>query len=53
MADFEINNPVTFTKNVRKFETKDKGHADVFNCVTAALVNNDAYLEEKDRKSVV
>ncbi len=46
MADFEINNPVTFTKNVRKFETKDKGHADVFNCVTAALVNNDAYLEE-------
>lgn len=46
MADFEINNPVTFSKNVRKFETKDKGHADVFNCVTAALVNNDAYLEE-------
>ena len=46
MADFEINNPVTFTKNVRKFETKDKGHADIFNHVTAALVNNDAYLEE-------
>lgn len=46
MADFEINNPVTFTKNVRKFEMKDKGHADVFNRVTAALVNNDAYLEE-------
>ena len=46
MADFEINNPVTFTKNVRKFETKDKGHADVFNHVTATLVNNDAYLEE-------
>ncbi len=46
MADFEINNPNTFTRNVRKFETTDEGHADIFNHVMSKLVNNDAYLEE-------
>ncbi len=46
MADFEINNPTTFTENIRKFETTDEGHADIFNCVTSELVNNDAYLKE-------
>lgn len=35
-----------FNAILRKFETTDRNHADVFNAVAEQLINNDAYLKE-------
>ena len=44
MADFEVPENPEYTEKIRMFETTDLGHADVFNPVVQALVNNDAFL---------
>ena len=44
MADFEIPENPEYTEKIRMFEVTDLGHADVFNPVIQALVNNDAFL---------
>jgi len=46
MANFVIKEPREYKENVRKFETTDKGHADIFNAVIEILINNDAFLRE-------
>ena len=45
MANFDILENPKFEKEIRKFETTDPGHADVFNPVIQALVNNDTFLK--------
>lgn len=45
MADFEIKSPAEFVQALRKLETTDRGHADVFNALFAALLNNDVFLK--------
>lgn len=51
MPDFDIQNPNVFSDKLRKFETTDKAHADLFNKVISTLINNDAYLNEKKANS--
>ena len=46
MADFEIPENPEYTQEIRKFEPTDPAHADLFNTVTQALVNNDAFLKD-------
>ena len=43
MADFDIQDPNVFSEKLRKFETTDKAHADLFNAVVEVLINNDAF----------
>ena len=45
MADFDIQDPNVFSEKLRKFETTDKAHADLFNAVVEVLINNDAFLK--------
>ena len=45
MANFNIPENTEFTDQVRKFETTDPAHADLFNTVTEALLHNDVFLE--------
>ena len=45
MAYFEIPDSPEYNENVRKLETTDPGHADIFNAVTLALLENLAYLK--------
>ena len=45
MANFEISSNPEYTEQIRKFETKDPAHADLFNAVIEALLNNDAFLK--------
>ena len=47
MAVFEIPENLEYIEDIRKFETNDPGHADVFNSVVQDLVNNDAFLKRK------
>ena len=44
MANHEIKEPKIFSENLRKFETTDKAHANLFNAVAEVLINNDAFL---------
>lgn len=44
MANFEIPENPEYIKEVRKFETEDLVHADLFNVVTQALLNNHEFL---------
>ena len=44
MANHEIKEPAMFTADLRKFETTDKAHANLFNAVAGVLINNDAFL---------
>lgn len=46
MANHDVSNP-TFSSALRKFETTDPGHADVFNPVIEQLINNDVSLNEQ------
>lgn len=46
MADFDIKDPPVFSDKVRKFETTDKAHADLFNAVVEVLINNDEFLKK-------
>ena len=41
MADFDT--AAVFTEKIRKFETTDPAHADLFNAVINALLNNDVF----------
>ncbi len=45
MADFEIPENPEYMETVRKLEEEDPAHADLFNQVTQALLNNDAFLK--------
>lgn len=53
MANHDVSNPV-FNKDLRKFETTDPGHADVFNAIAEQLINNDAALaaQSNDKMSL-
>jgi len=44
MAEFEIPTSPEFSAHIRKFETTDPAHADLFNAVTQSLINNDVFL---------
>lgn len=44
MANHEIKEPKVFSADLRKFETTDRAHADLFNSVSEILINNDAFL---------
>lgn len=46
MANHTIKEPREFTEKIRRFETTDKGHANLFNEVIEPLLNNDAYLKQ-------
>lgn len=46
MANFEIPENPEYIKEIRKFEPKDPAHAELFNAVTQALVNNDEFLRK-------
>lgn len=43
MANHDVSNPI-FNPTLRKFETTDPGHADIFNAVIGQLINNDVEL---------
>lgn len=43
MANFETTS--NFTEEIRKFETTDPAHADLFNIVISRLLNNDIFLK--------
>lgn len=45
MADFVIKDPIEFNPILRKLETTDRNHADVFNKEFEQLINNDAFLK--------
>lgn len=44
--DHELKYPREYSGALRKLETTDRGHADIFNALFGSLVNNDAYLKE-------
>ncbi len=46
MANFEIPENPEYTKELRKFEEEDFVHAELFNAVTQALLNNDEFLRK-------
>lgn len=41
----EIKYPREYTEELRVLEAEDRGHADIFNSLNKALINNDAYLK--------
>ena len=45
MSYFDISG-ATFDENLRKLETSDPAHADVFNALLEQLINNDVALKE-------
>ena len=45
MSYFDISG-ATFDENLRKLETSDPAHADVFNALLGQLINNDVALKE-------
>ena len=45
MADFEIPEHPEYNRSIRKFETTDPAHADLFNAVVQTLINNDEFLK--------
>lgn len=45
MAEFVIKDPPEFNLDLRKLETTDRNHADVFNKEFEQLINNDAFLK--------
>lgn len=48
MADFEVEKE--YSEQLRKLETTDPAHADLFNSMFSTLINNDAYLNEQNNK---
>ena len=48
MADFEVEKE--YSEQLRKLETADPAHADLFNSMFSTLINNDAYLNEQNNK---
>lgn len=45
MANITIKNPAEYDNKVRKLETTDKAHADIFNGIFEKLVNNQEFLK--------
>lgn len=53
MANFEINEEqAALIRELRKLETSDPVHADVYNALFGKLINNDAFLERLANKMV-
>lgn len=52
MAQFTIKNPEEFVSELRKLETTDRNHADVFNALFDTLINNDAFLKKVADRAV-
>ena len=52
MSYFDISG-ATFDENLRKLETSDPAHADVFNALLGQLINNDVALKEAVTKFAV
>ena len=52
MAHFTIKNPEEFVSELRKLETTDRNHADVFNALFDTLINNDAFLKKVADRAV-
>lgn len=46
MADFEIPEEPEYNRNIRRFETTDPAHADLFNAVVQTLIGNDEFLKK-------
>lgn len=46
MANFSISKTLSFTDQVRQFETTDPAHADLFNAVVQTLLENDVFLKK-------
>lgn len=53
MANFEIPENPKFVQELRKFQTSDPGHADVFNRVIQVLLENEVYLFQNAGKGSV
>ena len=47
MANFQVLENPKYTEEIRKFETEDEAHADLFNDFGGKLVNNGAFLKNK------
>ena len=45
MAEFEIPEHPEYNRSIRKFETTDPAHADLFNAVVQTLINNDEFFK--------
>lgn len=53
MANFEINEEqAALVRELRKLETSDPVHADVYNALFEKLINNDAFLERLANKMI-
>lgn len=50
MANFEIKEDPQFSSTMRKHETTDKAHADLFNTAYETLLDNDNYLKKQAEK---
>ena len=46
VENFKISDNPEYTEEIRKFEETDPAHADLFNTVVQALVNNDAFIKK-------
>ncbi len=46
MGNFEVPENLEYIEQIRKFETTDPGHADLFNAVIQTLVNNETFLKK-------
>lgn len=46
MANFEVPENPEFTEGIRKLETTDRGHANVFNMVFEPIINNVLYVKK-------
>lgn len=52
MADYPTSDRPTFLETMRKLETTDRGHADVFNELFQKLLDNDNYLKRETEAKV-
>ena len=46
MANFEVPENPEFTEGIRKLETTDRGHANIFNAVFEPIINNVLYVKK-------
>ncbi len=52
MANFEIPETLEYIDQIRKLETADPAHADLFNMVFQALINNDAFIKKVAEEAI-
>ena len=50
MANFEIPEILEYIDRIRKLEPTDPAHADLFNAMFQALINNGAFLKKMQEK---